>query len=341
MKVLGIESSCDETAAAVVEDGKRILSNTIYSQIRLHRDFGGVVPELASREHIKRIDGVVTVALEEAGCSVEEIDGLAVTRGPGLIGSLLVGISFAKAYSLAVGKPLVGVNHLFSHLYAPELTGEILYPALGLIVSGGHTSLSAADGVLKYRRLARTRDDAAGEILDKVSKELRLGYPGGPVIERLASTGDPKRYPFTFPRFRDGSLDFSFSGLKSAALRIAVEEGERLKREDFAASFQNAIVEYMVEKLVIFIDQAAREGRPYRSLLLGGGVARNRRLRERVLEEGERRSLPVFLPEGDLCTDNGAMIAGLGFHYLTAGILYPYAAPPYSRYEPKGYQGEC
>ncbi len=333
MKILGIETSCDETAAAIVEDGKHILSNIVYSQEKVHSDFGGVVPELASREHVKRIDSIVKKAVASSGLAYESIDGIAVTQGPGLIGSLLVGISFAKALSLSLSKPTVGVNHILAHLYAPELEFSIEYPALGLIVSGGHTSIYYVKGVMKYTRLARTRDDAAGEILDKIAKYLSLGYPGGPIIDKIAKKGDPQRYKFTTPKMSDHSRDFSFSGIKSAALRIIRKEDKKLNIPDFAASFQNIIVEYLSSNLFSFVE----EYNP-KSIILAGGVSRNSQLRETIEEKAKKIGLKYYLPSPLLCTDNAAMIAGMGYHYFQNSEFLSFDSPPFSRFEPKGFR---
>ena len=333
MRILGIETSCDETAAAIVESGKRIISNIIYSQEKIHSDFGGVVPELASREHVKRIDSIVKKALSSASLGYDDIDGIAVTQGPGLIGSLLVGISFAKALALSISKPLVGVNHILAHLYAPELEYSVQYPAIGLIVSGGHTSIYYVEGIMKYERLSRTRDDAAGEILDKIAKFLGLGYPGGPIIDKIAKEGNKERYRFSIPKMSDGSRDFSFSGIKSAALRIIRKEGKELNIADFVASFQEIVVNYLVLNLFSFV----REHNP-RSIILAGGVSRNSRLRKMVEEESEKIGIKYYLPSPILCTDNAAMIAGLGYHYFEREEYLSYTTPPFSRFEPKGYK---
>ena len=333
MNILGIETSCDETAAAIVYSGKKIVSNIIYSQDKIHSSYGGVVPELASREHIKRIDTIVNKTIVSANIPFDNIDGIAVTQGPGLIGSLLVGISFAKALALALSKPLIGVNHILAHLYAPELEFSVEYPALGLIVSGGHTSIYYVENIMNYRRLARTRDDAAGEILDKISKYLSLGYPGGPIIDKIAKNGDSSRYKFTIPKMSDGSRDFSFSGIKSAALRIIKKEGKSLNIPDFLASFQNIIVEYLVSNLFSFVPEYSPK-----SIILAGGVSRNSQLRKSIKRASEEAGLKYYLPSPVLCTDNAAMIAGLGFHYFKMGKLLPYSSPPFSRFEPKGFK---
>jgi len=333
MYILGIESSCDETAASIVKSGKTILSNIIYSQDKVHSSYGGVVPELASREHVKRIETIVKKAFDSANISFENIDAIAVTQGPGLIGSLLVGLSFAKALALSLSKPLIGVNHILAHLYAPELEFSIEYPALGLIVSGGHTSIYYMEDILKYKRLSRTRDDAAGEILDKIAKHLSLGYPGGPIIDKLAKNGNKERYRFTIPKMSDNSKDFSFSGIKSAALRIIKKEGVNLNIEDFTASFQNIIVKYLVLNLFSF----AEKYKP-KSIVLAGGVSRNSHLRASIEEEARKRGIKAYIPSPILCTDNAAMIAGMGYHYFKKELILSFSSPPFSRFEPKGFK---
>jgi N6-L-threonylcarbamoyladenine synthase len=324
MLVLAIESSCDETAAAVIEDGTRIRSSTIASQVETHAPFGGVVPELASREHLKRITPVVTGALEEAGVTLEQIDGLAVTRGPGLIGSLLVGVSFAKSLACAAGKPLVGVNHIEGHIYSVVFENPpVAYPALALVVSGGHTSLFLSPGEGQYAVIGRTRDDAAGEAYDKVSKLLGLGYPGGPVIDRLAVNGDPTGADlvFTIPRMNSASLDFSFSGLKTAVLRYVRERGiEQVGAGeapgqtvvDLVATFQDKVVRSLITRL----KQAAKRYRPL-TITLSGGVACNSALRRAVAEEDF--GAPVYYPSPPLATDNAAMIGAAGYGRLARG----------------------
>ncbi|MDR1726601.1 MAG: tRNA (adenosine(37)-N6)-threonylcarbamoyltransferase complex transferase subunit TsaD [Acidobacteriota bacterium] len=297
MLVLGIESSCDETAAALVQDGHRVLSSVVASQVATHRAFGGVVPELASREHLRNIGYVVSQAFKEAGKAQEDIDGIAVTQGPGLVGSLLVGVSFAKAMAFATGKPLVPVNHVEGHIFSAFVENPgIEYPLLALTVSGGHSSLIHAPGPGRYEVVGRTRDDAAGEALDKVSKFLGLGYPGGPVIDRLAKGGDAGRFAFSIPKISDGRLDFSFSGFKTAALRhiqaagIKPQRGGRVSQVvlDLVASYQRAIVDTLIRQT----RKAAERLRP-RSMLLVGGVACNSLLRDsfrRTFETGREAS---------------------------------------------------
>ncbi len=324
MLVLGIESSCDETAAALVRDGREMLSSVISSQIETHKRFGGVVPELASREHLDKIVDVVEEAFARAGVRKEEIDGVAVTQGPGLVGSLLVGLSYAKAMAYALEKPLVGVNHIEGHIYSVVFDNPpIEYPAFALVVSGGHTNLFDVAGPGRYRVLARTRDDAAGEAYDKVAKMLGLGYPGGPIIERLAREGDPRAVRFSVPRMGDGRPDFSFSGLKTAVSKFVRESGLRPVEagaepsqavKDLAASFQGVVI----RSLVGTTERLAAEHRP-RTLIVAGGVACNEALRQATREAGERLGVPVYFPSRHLSTDNAAMIAAAGTAKLEAG----------------------
>lgn len=324
--VLGIETSCDETAAAIVEGGRRIRSNVIASQVATHALYGGVVPEIASREHMDRIGEIVDRSLADAGVQLEEVDGIAVTYGPGLVGALLVGLSYAKSLAYALRIPLVGVNHIEGHVYSVVFDNdEVVYPAVALIVSGGHTSLFLVPEPETYVLLGRTRDDAAGEAYDKVAKLLGLGYPGGPVIDRLAPTGDPARAPlvFTVPQMRDETLDFSFSGLKTAVLRFVRENGvdpvadpaepSQLVR-DIAASFQQQAVRVLHARL----RSAVRLHSP-RSILLAGGVACNTALRDAVDALGHATRTRVLKPSPILTTDNAAMIAAAGYPKLCRG----------------------
>jgi N6-L-threonylcarbamoyladenine synthase len=324
MLVLGIESSCDETAAALLQDGNHVLSNVVASQIKTHRGFGGVVPELASREHLKNISYVVWRAFDEAGKQYSDVDGIAVTQGPGLIGSLLVGVSFAKAMAFSLRKPLVPVNHIEGHIYSAFLEHRrIQFPLLALVVSGGHTSLIYSQAPGCYQSVGRARDDAAGEALDKLAKFLGLGYPGGPVIDRLSKNGDARRFTFSVPKISDGSLDFSFSGFKTAALRQIQQSGIKPRRPgarisqiilDLVASYQQVIV----DTLVLQTKKAVARLKP-RSILLVGGVACNTLLRKtfkRVFEEKpaerEADSIRVCYPSPIFTTDNAAMIAAAG-----------------------------
>ncbi len=318
MKILAIETSCDETAAAVVEDGRRIVSSVVSTQTAIHAPYGGVVPELASRHHIENICPVIEQAMAEAGLGYADLDAVAVTQGPGLVGSLLVGVQVAKGIAFVHGKPLVPVHHIAGHIEAPFLAhGDVALPAVALVVSGGHTSLFEIPAEGEYRLLGRTRDDAAGEAFDKVAKLLGLGYPGGPVIDRLAEGANDRAHEFTIARLKDGSRDFSFSGIKTAVLYHVKREGIAPVRDprhvpeeirDLVASFQRAVVTALVRRLV----QVAEERRP-KSLLLTGGVAANRRLREDAAKAADKLGLPLFVPPIALSTDNAAMIGAAGW----------------------------
>lgn len=318
MNILGIETSCDETAAAVVTGDGKLLSNIVLSQDKIHAPYGGIVPELASRQHIKSITYIVDEALDRAGLTLPEIDVFAVTQGPGLIGSLLVGLSFAKGLAYAHKRPLISIDHLEAHVHSVFLEkADISFPALALLVSGGHTSLMLLEKKLHYRILGKTRDDAAGEALDKISKFLELGYPGGPVIERLAKGGDSKKFDFSQPKMSDGSLDYSFSGFKTAALRHIrrhkLNAGHPQLR-DFLASFEQAVVTSLLNNIKRALDDIGA-----RSLILSGGVARNARLRRQFQELGERHGIQAFLPAPAFCTDNAAMVAGLALIKIRKG----------------------
>ncbi|MFQ5879637.1 MAG: tRNA (adenosine(37)-N6)-threonylcarbamoyltransferase complex transferase subunit TsaD [Dehalococcoidia bacterium] len=313
MRILGIETSCDETAAAVVEDGRRLLASAIASQASLHARYGGIVPEVASRQHVEAAVPVVQAALAEAHCTWEQIEAVAVTHGPGLAGSLLVGVGVAKAIAFARSLPLIGINHLEAHIDAnwleegppPEL------PALCLIVSGGHTDMVVMEDHGRYRRLGRTLDDAAGEAFDKVARLLGLGFPGGPAIEQEAAMVESSRLHLPRAWLR-GSHDFSFSGLKTAVVRLARgEEGEMPSRPEVAAAFQEAVTEVIATKAA----NAARQQR-VATIMLAGGVAANQRLRTLLRE---RSPVPVRVPRPSLCTDNGAMVAAGAYFHLTAG----------------------
>ncbi len=321
MRILGIESSCDETAAAVVSDG-RILSTLVATQHDVHARYGGVVPELASRRHMENIVPLIRGALDEADLTLDDIDGVAATYAPGLVGSLLVGLMAAKSIAYSRSLPFVGVNHLEGHLNAAAIEyGEIPTPHLGIVVSGGHTSLYLVRGRFDLKLLGATRDDAAGEAFDKVAKLLGLGYPGGPAIERAAEKGNPKAFRFTKPKFsKDDSLDFSFSGIKTACLLKHRDEAARGKVSgrfvaDMAASFQDAVARFLVERV---IDASRRYGAS--SAVLSGGVAANRRLRELFAARCDEEGITHYIPPHDLCTDNAAMIAFVGEKKLSAGI---------------------
>lgn len=324
MLILGIESSCDETAAAVVEDGRNILSSEIHSQIKMHQPFGGVVPELASREHLSRIAEITDAAIAKAGLLQESIDAVAVTQGPGLIGSLMVGVSFAKAFAFGLGIPCIGVNHIEGHVYSVVFENPpIDYPALALIVSGGHTNLFSVPSEGVYKIVSRTRDDAAGEAFDKVAKMLGLGYPGGPAIEEAAKTGDPASVRFTLPKISDGRPDFSFSGLKTAVVRyvkensiVPVVDGDPPGKEirDLAAGFQATVV----RSLTGTMRKVASETRP-KTLIVAGGVACNMALRAAAEAVAAELGIPVYFPSKHLSTDNAAMIAAAGHAHLMRG----------------------
>ncbi len=332
MKVLGIETSCDETSAAVVAEDNRVLSNVVLSQDEYFKPFFGVVPEIASRRHLEVIQQVVQQALERAGLSLQEVDLIAATQKPGLIGSLLVGFTYAKALSFSTGKPLVPVDHLHAHIYAAFLENNPPLPAVGVVVSGGHTAAFLVDSQLNFKNIARTRDDAAGEALDKIAKALNLGYPGGPIIDRLSKQGDPDRFSFPFPKLKDASLDFSFSGIKAAAVRMIEKLGINKEHPDFynfIASFQKSIVEYLLRRVEEILQRY-----PSRSLILAGGVARNSYLRERFHSWAERRGIRLTIPPGKYCTDNAAMVAALGAQlYKLKGITASLWDTAFSRTE--------
>jgi N6-L-threonylcarbamoyladenine synthase len=313
MLVLGIESSCDDTAAAVLEDGTKILSSVISDQNTIHSLYGGVVPELAGRCHIETIDRVIMQSLKLSDVSLEEIDLLAVTIGPGLVTSLLVGINTAKALAYALQKPLIGVNHLEGHLLAIFLQEPVKFPFIALTVSGGHTDLYRVNGFGEYLILGRTRDDAAGEAFDKVAKMLNLGYPGGPIIEKKARLGNSSAYHFPRAFLDKDSLDFSFSGLKTSVRNIILKREQSnefiLSDDDIAASFQEAVLEVLSSKLVL-----ACKKEKINRVVVTGGVAANQALRQRVISESEKNDLHCFFPKPLYCTDNAAMIACAGYY---------------------------
>ncbi|MCD6097508.1 tRNA (adenosine(37)-N6)-threonylcarbamoyltransferase complex transferase subunit TsaD [bacterium] len=307
MLVLGIETSCDETSAAVFNDGT-LISNIVYSQSE-HRRYGGVVPELASRAHIRRIVPVVDEAISEAGVSLSDIELIGATVGPGLVGSLLVGLTFAKTLCFALDIPFVGVNHIEAHIFSSLVYEDVSTPALALVVSGGHTELHFIPEFGVYRLLGKTRDDAAGECLDKTSKFLGLGYPGGPVVDRIAKEGDPDRFSFPRAMLESGDLDFSFSGIKTSVIEFFTSCGEDFVRSnlpDILAGIQEAVVDSLVEKL-----KQAYKIYPVSDIIVVGGVAANSRLREKLARFSEAEGVRMHIPPVSLCTDNAAMVARL------------------------------
>ncbi len=322
MKILGIETSCDECSASVVEDGRRILSNVVATQIELHKPYYGVVPEIASRLHTEWIKSVVKDSIEQANINLNEIDGIAVTSRPGLVGSLLVGLSFAKGLALSLGKPFIGVDHIRAHLYAPYLEYDIAYPYLGVLVSGGHTVISRVTEFDEMEVLGTTIDDACGEAFDKVAKFYELGYPGGIAIDRLSKEGDPSAFNFPNPSLHKGNhrYDVSYSGLKTAVINQLDQfwNGNAEKsRENIAASFQKAAVDILMRRVI-----RALKDTGLTRVVAGGGVVANSLLRKKLLELD---NIETIIPSMSLCTDNGAMIAGIGFHYLERGMTSDYS----------------
>lgn len=319
--ILGIESSCDETAAAVVKNGREVLSNIISSQIVIHRKFGGVVPEIASRKHIENIMPVIDEALTQAGVSLEQIDAVAVTYGPGLVGALLVGLSAAKSLAWAADKPLIGVNHLEGHVFANFLTDpELEPPFMALVVSGGHTALLKVTGYNSFELLGQTRDDAAGEAFDKIARVMGLPYPGGPEIEKLAFNGNPHAIEFPIAKL-DAPYEFSFSGLKSAVINYLHNQqqaGREVNRADVAASFQNAVVDALVRKA-----ERAMKDTGYKKIVLAGGVSANKTLQNTLADAMQNMGTELVHPTSILCTDNAVMIACRGYFMYQAGMRSP------------------
>ena len=328
MRILGIETSCDETAAAIVDDGAHVRASVVASQERLHAKYGGVVPEIACRAHVEAIQPIMDEALERAGVGLGDLDAIAVTTCPGLVGSLLIGLAAAKALSWLLGRPLIAVNHIYAHLYAPALDGPLPYPLVGLIASGGHTILLHATSPIEARVLGTTTDDAAGEAFDKAAAVLGLGYPGGPVIDRAAARGNPRAIRFPRSMLEPGSLDFSFSGIKTAVLYHCMGKNVRGRHvapppspeaiPDIAASFQEAVVDVLVAKSI-----RAALGQGVATLVVGGGVACNSRLRARLADAAAAEGLALRVAPPALCTDNAAMVAGLACHLLRAGRVAP------------------
>lgn len=331
MKILGIESSCDETAAAVVEDGRKVLSNIIASSLEEHKLYGGVVPEIASRRHAESISGVVKEALEQANCKMADIDAVAVTYAPGLIGALLVGVNFAKGLALAADKPLVPVHHIRGHIASNYISGDVEPPFLCLIVSGGHSHIVAVHTYTEFEIIGKTRDDAAGEALDKAGRTMGLEYPGGVSIDRLSTQGDENMFKFPKPKVSGSPYDFSFSGLKTAVINTvhhAQQKGEKINTADLAASFQKAVVDCLISNL----EKAARE-KNYNKIVIAGGVSANSKLRREAQKLCEKHKWTLYLPELKYCGDNAAMIASQGYYEFISGVtagedLNAYATMP-------------
>ena len=316
--ILGIETSCDETAAAVVKNGKEVLSNVISSQVALHAEFGGVVPEIASRNHLEKIDEVIRLAIKEAGISMQELTAISVTVGPGLVGALLVGVSEAKALAFALGKPLVPVHHIEGHIAANFISNpECEPPFVCLVASGGHSHLLLVEDYGKIRIYGRTRDDAAGEAFDKVARAVGLGYPGGPKLEKMAKEGNPHAYHFPTAKMEDAPYDFSFSGVKSAVLNEMNRKkmlGEEVRVADLCASFQENVTEVLSEKAIALCKELH-----INRLSIAGGVAANGKLREKMEEKAKQEGMEFFCPKLILCTDNAAMIAAAAYHEWKKG----------------------
>ncbi len=328
--IMGIETSCDETAAAIVEDGKKIISNVVASQISIHQKYGGVVPEIASRKHMEYIIPVIDRALDESEKKLSDLSAIAVTYGPGLIGSLLVGLSVAKAMAYAQNIPLIGINHLEAHIYANLLEhNEIKPPFVCLVVSGGHTSLVYIRHFGEYKLLGQTKDDAAGEVFDKIAKVLDLGYPGGPITEKLANEGDPYSIKFPRPILNDKSYDFSFSGLKTSVIYHIKElkkENKNVPVRDILASFQQAVIDVLAGKTI----EAALKFKT-KQIILAGGVAANSALRSELKKKANLLGIKVFYPSTFLCTDNAAMVASVGYYKLKENIKSSFSLDAVSR----------
>ncbi len=321
--ILAIESSCDETAAAVVKNGREVLSNVINTQIAIHTEYGGVVPEIASRKHIENINPVIKKALEDAGVTLDDIDAIGVTYGPGLVGALLVGVAEAKAIAFAKNKPLVGVHHIEGHISANYVENKELEPPfVALVVSGGHTHLVKVNDYGEYEIVGRTRDDAAGEAFDKVARAIGLGYPGGPKIDKLAKEGNPDAIEFPRAHVDDAPYDFSFSGIKSAVLNYinsANMQGKEINRADVAASFQKAVVDALVSRAVRLAKECGMD-----KLAIAGGVASNSALRAAVQEESAKNNIKFYSPSPVLCTDNAAMIGAAAYYEYIKGVRHGY-----------------
>ena len=318
MKILGIESSCDETAAAVVEDGRKVLSNVIASQVEEHKIYGGVVPEIASRRHTEAICGVVEKALSDAGCTINDIDAIAVTYAPGLIGALLVGVNYAKGLSYSTGIPLVPVHHLRGHIAANYISDEeIKPPFISLVVSGGHSHIINVKDYTDFEIIGRTRDDAAGEAMDKAARTVGLPYPGGVNLDKISVNGDENKYKFPVPKVADSKYDFSFSGLKTFAVNLvhnASQKGEEVKAEDLGASFIKAVTDLLVSHTMEAVEDYGAE-----KIVLAGGVSANCRLRRVMEEKCASKGIELYKPELKYCGDNAAMIASQGYYEFLSG----------------------
>lgn len=322
MKILGIETSCDETSASIVTSEREILSNVIYSQFDEHKSYGGVVPEIASRAHIDKIEDVVATALEESKLTLEDVDAIAVTAGPGLIGGVIVGVMTAKAYAAAAGKPLICVNHLEGHALTCRLTDDVEFPFLLLLASGGHCQFILAEDVGEYKILGRTLDDALGEAFDKTAKIMGLGYPGGPIIEKLALKGNSEKYKFPEPLKRKKGCDFSFSGLKTAVLREVKNLGDNISEQDAAdisASFQNTVCRILDDRVSNAIEIALDKNPHIENFVLSGGVAANKVIAGKLRDICAKNNLKFYSPPLELCTDNAAMIAWSGLERFQKG----------------------
>ena len=320
MKILSIESSCDETAAAVVEDGRKVLSSVVYSQIAEHRQYGGVVPEIASRRHTEQICSVTQQALDQAGITLEKVDAIAVTAAPGLIGALLVGVNFAKSLAFVTQKPLIPVHHIRGHIAANYLAHPDLKPPfLCMVVSGGHTHIVMVEDYTTFRVLGRTRDDAAGEAFDKAARAMGFGYPGGVELDRVGAAGDPKKYPLPTPHVEGSPLDFSFSGLKTAVINLvhnASQKGEEVDIPSLAASFGEKVARIITQRLMLAQEQTGAQ-----VIAMAGGVAANSRLRANMSAACKEKGLPLYAPPLSLCGDNAAMIGAQAFYEAQAGHL--------------------
>lgn len=321
--ILAIESSCDETAASVVKNGREVLSNVINSQIAIHTEYGGVVPEIASRKHIENINPVIRMALKEANVTLDDITAIGVTYGPGLVGALLVGVAEAKAIAYATNKPLVGVHHIEGHISANYIENKELEPPfIALVVSGGHTHLVKVEDYGRYEIIGRTRDDAAGEAFDKVARAVGLGYPGGPKIDKLAKEGNPEAITFPRAHVDDAPYDFSFSGIKSAVLNYinsAEMKGEEINKADLVASFQKAVVDALVTRAIALVKESKMD-----KLAIAGGVASNSSLREAVKTQCEKNNIKFYSPSPVYCTDNAAMIGSAAYYEYIAGVRHGY-----------------